>query len=402
MTDEWPQEDEGWATGGGRWRREGRGWISGVVAIVACAGFVFLFLYLQQLWAVFALLVGGVIAVTIAAYSGALDSVRADFARHPRLTYVLLIAALLAVAGFFHDAPYPLLMLSTVMLFCIACLGLHIQTGYCGIVNFAGAAFLGIGAYTAAELTAHTAMPHLLVLAVAGVMAALIGSILILPVLRTYGYYEALVTIAFGILFSTFMDVNNTFGGPQGLVLPGFDLFGWSFNNSIPLGSLDISFYMNYLLLSLLLLIGAIAVVLRIERSWIGLNLDAVRLDETAAATFGISIARWKIIAFTLGNILCGVAGAVYGMMQSFISPASFAFSDSLIMISIIILGGIGNPWGVIPAAAIIIMLPEKLQFLQEYRFLLYGILVILILLFRPQGLLPRRLRTFLPGWRAP
>lgn len=382
-------------------QREDRGWVAAVIAIAACAMFVLLFLYLQQLWTVFTLLVVGIFVVLVAKRSGVLIRISADFARHGRIMSALLVVALLAVAGFFHNAPYPLLILSTVLLFIAACLGLHIQSGYAGIINFAGAAFFGIGAYTTAVLGAHTAIPHLLVLAASGVMAALIGLILILPVLRTYGYYEALVTIAFGILFRTFMEVNDAFGGPQGLSLPGLDLFGWSFSNNISLDGADISFYMNYLLLSLLLVIGAVAVVLRIERSWIGLNLDAVRLDETAAKTFGISVARWKITAFTLGNLLCGVAGAIYGMMQGFISPASFAFSDSLVMISIIILGGIGNPWGVIPAAAIIVMLPEKLQFIQEYRFLLYGILVILILLFRPQGLMPRRLRTYFPGWRA-
>ncbi|HET7649759.1 MAG TPA: branched-chain amino acid ABC transporter permease [Gammaproteobacteria bacterium] len=379
-------------------RRDGRGWATAAFTIVTCAVFLLLFLFLQQLWAVFALLAAGIVIAVVAARCGLLARANAGFADHGRKTSALLVVALLVVAGFFHNAPYPLLMLSTVLLFIAACLGLHIQSGYAGIINFAGAAFFGIGAYTTAVLSAHTAIPHLPVLAAGGVMAALIGSILILPVLRTYGYYEALVTIAFGILFRTFMEVNNTFGGPQGLTLPGLDLFGWSFNNSLSLGGIDISFYMNYLLLSLLLVVGGIAIVLRIERSWVGLNLDAVRLDETAAKAFGISVARWKITAFTLGNLLCGIAGGVYGMMQGFISPASFAFSDSLIMISIIILGGIGNPWGVIPAAAIIIMLPEKLQFIQEYRFLLYGILVILILLFRPQGLMPRRLRAYFPG----
>jgi ABC-type branched-subunit amino acid transport system permease subunit len=152
-------------------------------------------------------------------------------------------------------------------------------------------------------------------------------------------------------------------------------------------------------LLALVLVTIAFALVRRLERSWIGLNMDAVRLDETASACFGIDLARWKITAFTLGNFLAGVAGALLGAMLGFIAPTNFTFGDSLIMVSVILLGGIGNPWGVIAAAAIVIVLPEKLQIIQEYRFLLYAVLVILILLFRPQGLLPRELRRYVPGW---
>ncbi|HWD15508.1 MAG TPA: branched-chain amino acid ABC transporter permease, partial [Casimicrobiaceae bacterium] len=300
-------------------------------------------------------------------------------------------------AGALHDQPYPLLMLCTVLLFIVPCIGLTIQTGYAGIVNFAGAAFFGTGAYTAAVLAAHR-VPHLAGIVAGGVVAALVGSLLILPVLRTRGYYAALVTIAFGILFSTFLEVNNALGGPQGLKLPGVDLFGWRFNRDVALGGASASFYVNYVLLSLVLALAAFVFARRVERSWVGLAFDAVRLDETAAATFGIGIARAKILAFTLGNFLCGVAGAVYAMMQGFIAPNNFTFGESLILVSILILGGLGNPLGLVPAALIIIVVPQKLQFIQEYRFLLYGVLVIAILLFRPEGLLPRRAREYFPG----
>jgi ABC-type branched-subunit amino acid transport system permease subunit len=124
-----------------------------------------------------------------------------------------------------------------------------------------------------------------------------------------------------------------------------------------------------------------------------------VRIDETSAAVFGFDVARWKIVAFMLGNFLAGVAGAVYAMMTGFVAPASFTLSESLMFVSIVILGGIGNVAGVLPATALVVLLPEKLQVIQEYRFLLFSILVILILLFRPAGLLPRRLRAYVPGW---
>ncbi|MDH4325947.1 MAG: branched-chain amino acid ABC transporter permease, partial [Betaproteobacteria bacterium] len=268
------------------------------------------------------------------------------------------------------------------------------------MVNFAAAAFLGVGCYTAAVLTAHTAIPHLLVLAIGGAVAALIGSILILPVLRTRGHYSAVVTIAFVLLFKTFLEVNDTLGGPQGLKLPSMHMLGWKFNQNFSVAGVEFSFYVSYVLVALALVILAFAVTRRLERSWIGLSLDAVRLDETAAACFGVHIARWKIVAFTLGNFMAGVAGALYALMLGFIAPTNFTFGDSLIMVSIILLGGIGNPWGAALAAAIVVVLPEKLQLIQEYRFLLYAALVILVLLYRPGGLLPRRLRVYLPGWK--
>jgi ABC-type branched-subunit amino acid transport system permease subunit len=158
------------------------------------------------------------------------------------------------------------------------------------------------------------------------------------------------------------------------------------------------SFYLNYFVLSMVLLSGAFVLVRRLDRSWIGLNLDAIRLDETAAGCFGLDIARWKIVAFLLGNFVIGVAGALFGMVGAFVAPNNYAFSDSLIMVSVLLLGGIGNPWGVIVATFIVVVVPEKLQTIQEYRFLLYALIVIAVLLFRPEGLLPRPVRRYFPG----
>ncbi len=127
-------------------------------------------------------------------------------------------------------------------------------------------------------------------------------------------------------------------------------ILGWSFNDNIEIGSVSLSFYMNYFVVSLLLLVGAFVLVRRLERSWIGLNLDALRLDETAASCFGLDIARWKITAFLIGNFLIGIAGALFGMVGGFVAPNNYTFADSLILVSILLLGGIGNPWGLIVA----------------------------------------------------
>ena len=339
------------------------------------------------------LLAGGAVVTGIAFKSGVLKYLRnCDLPGWPE---TLALLGVIALTAYFYDEHFALLMIATVLFMSVACFGLTIQMGYAGVVNFAGAAFFGVGSYAAAVLTKVDGLPDVIVLAIGGLIAAAIGSLLILPVLRTRGHYAALVTIAFGILFKTFLEVNDVLGGPQGLKVSGLDLFGWKFNDNIEIGAWEISFYVKYVLLGLVLFVLAFGITRRLERSWMGLALDAVRLDEIAAATFGISPARWKILAFTLGNFLAGVAGAAFAMMLGFIAPNNFTLGESLIMVSIVILGGIGNPWGVPLAAAIVIILPEKLQVLQEYRFLLYAALVIVTLLVRPQGLLPRGMRVY-------
>src|SRR5262245_62242282 len=151
-------------------------------------------------------------------------------------------------------------MMTTAFLLMVAALGLTVQFGYAGVVNFAGSAFLGIGCYTAAVLT-KAGVPPLLILPLGGVMAALIGSILILPVLRTRGHYAALITIAFGILFKTFIEVNDAVGGPQGMRVGSFTLLGWTFNDPIRIGTFEASFYLTYAVLALALLALAFALV---------------------------------------------------------------------------------------------------------------------------------------------
>jgi ABC-type branched-subunit amino acid transport system permease subunit len=362
---------------------------------LAAALYGILFLAAESERAVGALLVTAVLAIMLAARFGFLDAARASIGANERTLDIAAVAGVIAAALWFHDEHFVILMMTTALLLMVAALGLTIQFGYAGIVNFAGSAFLGIGCYTAGVVTKYTSLPSFITLPLGGAVAALIGSILILPVLRTRGHYAALVTIAFGILFKVFLEVNDTLGGPQGIQVKPVVLFGWNFNNPIRIGDFTASFYFSYLLLALVLLVLSFAFVRRIERSWIGLSMDAIRLDEVASACYGLNLARWKVLAFTLGNFLAGTAGAAYGHVLGFIAPNNFTFGDSLVLVSIVLLGGIGNLWGVAVAAAFVVILPEKLQIIQEYRFALYAGLVILILLFRPQGLLPRQMRDY-------
>jgi ABC-type branched-subunit amino acid transport system permease subunit len=372
----------------------------GLIALFSVTCYLIALLAAEKQAIIISLLVLGSTAVVAAAGFRVLDRVGRSFADHEDALGGGAILALIVVAAFFHEDHFVLLLITTVLLYSVATLGLNIQFGYAGILNFAGASIFGIGAYTSAVLNAHTGLPHLLVLAVGGLLAALIGSLLLLPVLRTRGHYAAVVTIAFALLFKTFLEVNDVLGGPQGLQVKGMTLLGWSFNDNIEIGRITLSFYMSYLALSLLLLVGAFLLVRRLERSWIGLNLDALRLDETAASCFGLDIVRWKITAFLIGNVLIGIAGALFGMVGGFVAPNNYTFADSLILVSILLLGGIGNPWGLMVATIIVVVIPEKLQTIQEYRFLLYALMVIAVLLFRPEGLLPRPVRRYFPGWQ--
>ncbi|MFZ3212533.1 MAG: branched-chain amino acid ABC transporter permease [Terriglobales bacterium] len=374
--------------------------LPGVIALALAALYLSALLAVEKQLLIIGLLGLAVIVALAAYWTGWLAAVDRSFADRENVLGVLAILAGLAIALFFHDDHFVLLLLVTVLLYTVATLGLNIQFGYAGVLNFAGASFFGIGAYTSAVLNAHTTVPPLLVLLIGGFIAALIGSLLLWPVLRTRGHYAALVTIAFALLLKAFLEVNDVLGGPQGLQVKGMTIRGWSFNDNINIGNTELSFYMSYFVLSLALLAGAFILVRRLERSWIGLNLDALRLDETAASCFGLDVARWKITAFTLGNFLIGVAGALFGMVGGFVAPNNYTFADSLILVSILLLGGIGNPWGLVVATVIVVVVPEKLQTIQEYRFLLYAVMVIAVLLFRPQGLLPRPARSYFPGGR--
>jgi ABC-type branched-subunit amino acid transport system permease subunit len=372
-----------------------------VAGIVALAIFGIVLLRIHDQWALLALGVVAVIALVVALRTGAGARVERSFTAHEATMNRVVIVAFLSAIAVLAREDFSLLILSTVLLYCTACMGLTVQLGYCGVLNFAGAAFFGAGAYTAAVLGAHTATPHLLVVVAGGAVAGLLGSVLLLPVLRTRGHYAALITVAFGILFRSFLEVNNTLGGPQGLTVPGMTILGWSLSKGLAIGGVTLSFYFNYVLVALALAIVVYVVTRRLERSWVGMHFDAVRIDELAASTFGLNVQGLKIVAFVIGNVFVGMAGAVFAMMTGFISPTDFDFSTSLVLIAIIMLGGIGNLWGILPAAAFVLILPEKLQAIQEYRFLLYAAAVVLVLLYRPDGMFPRRLRRHFPA-KAP
>src|SRR5205823_10087506 len=186
-----------------------------------------------------------------------------------RLAQALAIVFVAGLSLALREDDFALFLVARVLIVVIACLGLNVQFGYAGVVNFAGATFFGVGGYMAAVLSRGTGVPHLFILVAGGIAAALAGCVLILPVLRTRGHYAALVTIAFALLFRTFLEVNDSLGGPQGLKLPELRIGPWRFNDPVELGSFSGSFYLNYLALLLVLLVLGWIVVQRVERSWV-------------------------------------------------------------------------------------------------------------------------------------
>jgi ABC-type branched-subunit amino acid transport system permease subunit len=355
--------------------------------------YVWFLLRAESQRAIAALILLGIAAGAVSIRTRLLEPFSKAIGSNQRLARGLAFAAVVALALILREDDFALLLLTRVLIVIVACLGLNVQFGYAGVVNFAGASFFGVGGYTAAVLSRATGLPHLLVLLAGGVTAALAGTVLLLPILRTRGHYAALITIAFALLFRTFLEVNDALGGPQGLKLGEMRIGPVRFNDPVEIGPFEGSFYLKYIAVALVLLALAFGVVQRLERSWIGVALDTVRLDEIAAASFGMDIARWKIAAFVIGNFIIGVAGALSAFMIGFIAPNNYTFAESLIFVSILLLGGIGNPWGLSLATGIVILIPEKLQIIQEYRFLMFAAMVVLTLLFRPAGLLPRPLR---------
>ena len=203
--------------------------LPGVAAVALATAYLIALLAVEKQVLIIGLLALAIAAILAANWLGWLAPVSRSFADREEALGAMAIAAAFAVAAFFHDDHFVLLLVCTVLLYTVATLGLNIQFGYAGVLNFAGASFFGIGAYTSAVLNAHTAVPHLLVLLIGGLIAALIGSLLLLPVLRTRGHYAALVTIAFALLLKTFLEVNDVLGGPQGLQVKGMKILGFQF-----------------------------------------------------------------------------------------------------------------------------------------------------------------------------
>ncbi|MFZ1684661.1 MAG: branched-chain amino acid ABC transporter permease [Candidatus Zixiibacteriota bacterium] len=312
-----------------------------------------------------------------------------------RIIYLVAIVALLLLPLVLQGMGnyYVIHVASLVGIYCILNLGLNITIGFTGLLDLGFMAFYALGAYAAALLSiAGVSFWLILPICVAfgGAVRFMIGA----PVLRLRGDYLAIVTLAFGEI--TRLVANNMVGvtnGPKGLPGVGdriseISFFGLIFKE-------DIQFY--YLIFFFVLL--SIVVTYRLEHSRIGRALVAIREDELAAELSGINVARVKIIAFTLSGMFGALAGAIYTHWIGFITPEMFTFWESVLLVAMIVVGGMGNIAGVLLGTVLLVGIPEVLRAslgtkFVDYRMLLFGIAMILVIIFRTQGLLPSKRRS--------
>jgi ABC-type branched-subunit amino acid transport system permease subunit len=227
-------------------------------------------------------------------------------------------------------------------------------------------------------------------------VAAAVGALLFIPILKVRGHYLALVTIAFGFIFTILVNNLEFTGGPQGIKnIPPLRPFGYALTSPLALPGVTLPYHANFYYAALLLAAGVTWLSWGLHQSWVGLALNTLRDDEIAAQCCGVPVARYKLLAFTVGNVFIGAGGAFYAVMVGFVSPPDFDFGYSLIMLSVIILGGLDSLPGVVLGALLLVPLPERFRFLHEYRLLLYGAAIILMLLFRPRGLWPPGVRRY-------
>ena len=283
-------------------------------------------------------------------------------------------------------------------LFVLAALGLNIVVGSAGLLDLGYVAFFGIGAYTAA-LTGNALLTNvnfhlpflLVVFIVAPMVAAFFGVLLGAPTLRLRGDYLAIVTLGFGeIVRITLNNLDPITRGPNGISsIPDPAIGGWSMGSGFTFAGFEISGNSVYFYVLLALIALTLATIYRLNDSRIGRAWVAVREDEVAAAAMGINTTIIKLLAFGAGAWFAGMSGAVNAHLLTQVSPDSYTFPFSVLILAMVVLGGLGNPPGVVLGAIILTFLPEKLREFSDIRFLVFGFALILIMRFRPEGLLP-------------
>lgn len=245
----------------------------------------------------------------------------------------------------------------------------------CGLLSLANAAFMGIGAYASALLTLQLGWPFAAVLLAGGLAPALVALVIGVPVLRLSGVYLAMATLAFGeVVRITVLNLDIT-GGPEGL-------------NGIPL----VTEGWHIVLLLALTVYG----LHRVRHSKVGRAFESIKEDEVAARLMGINVARYKLLAFVLGGFIAGVAGALNAHFTFFISPREYGFENAVDILTMAVLGGTSGLIGPMLGGTILTLLPELLRFLHDFRSLVNGAVLVLVVLFLPKGIWePRRVRAW-------
>ena len=314
------------------------------------------------------------------------------------------LGASIALPIVFSDNRYVVDTATTVLIYVMLGWGLNVVVGLAGLLDLGYVAFYAVGAYSYALLSTQFGWSFWEALPVSGAMAASFGILLGYPILRLRGDYLAIVTLGFGeiirIILVNWTEFSN---GPNGISsIPRPSFFGLEFTRSAPEGSQTFSgffglefspmhrlIFLYYLILVLALLTHAF--VSRLRKLPVGRAWEALREDEIACKAMGMNTTNIKLSAFAIGAMLGGFAGVFFAARQGFISPESFTFTESAIILAIVVLGGMGSQMGVVLAATLLVLIPEFGRNFAEYRMLLFGLAMVLIMVWRPGGLLSHR-----------
>jgi len=272
---------------------------------------------------------------------------------------------------------YVITVLIIIAIYAILAHSLNIITGHAGQISLGHAAFFGIGAYTSALLYGEAGLPFWLSVPLAAIIAGAIGALLGIPCLRVRDDFLAITTMGINFVVEAVFLYIPFFGGAMGI--GGINLPGW-FGREMTKPEY---FVLILAVLALLLLLDR-----KLGRSWIGLAWASIREDEQAAEAMGVDVVRFKVLAFILGSSIAGLAGGFYAHFLTFIMPQNFGFPMSIVILSMVVFGGIGTRWGPLVGAVILGVLPEISRPVMEYRTFLYGLLLMAMMRFQPEGLL--------------
>ena len=306
--------------------------------------------------------------------------------KHAKLLLLVALALSLLVSLLSDRInPYVLFILYDIGINIILAVSLNLINGYTGQFSLGHAGFMAVGAYTAAvitnqfgDLNAFAAGALFLgALLAGGLLAAVTGLLVGLPTLRLRGDYLAIVTLGFGEIIRVVFQNMEKVGAARGYsVMHGYTSFFWTFSMAAV----------------------TIYVVTALVHSTYGRGFIAVRDDEVAAEAMGINTTKYKVTAFVVGAFFAGIAGGLYAHSKQFITPGGFNFMESIAIVVMVILGGMGNTPGVILAAVLLTVLPEVLRPVAQYRMIIYSLLLIVLMLTRPQGLFTWKRKTTLPA----
>jgi branched-chain amino acid transport system permease protein len=294
-------------------------------------------------------------------------------------TWLILIATLIAIfLPVITNNPYLLQTLTNAWLFSMLALSLTLVTGIAGQMSLGQAGYLAIGGYTSALLAMRLHLPIELSMLLGAVMAAALGTLLMLPAFRLRSQYVAIATLAIGeIINQIILNWDSVTQGPMGVSnIPPPTLLGFQVITAV-----------NVYWFTLGLLIVAALAQLRIVRSHLGRTWRAMREDDIAAQAFGINLNRYKALAFVTSGLVAGLSGAFTAHMYSYINNETFTGATSILALTMVILGGMGNMIGAVVGAVALTAIPEVFRALADYRYLVYGIVLVLLIRFRPQGL---------------